>query len=887
MLNTQTFFFYFASFFFACSLQAQTIIVKPYLQDANPTEIKILWEADAGGTGQVRWGTNSQTLSQIAPASSDPMTGGAVLFLGELKGLSPATRYFYQVFTGNTFSEVYDFITPPMKTSEANFSLVAMSDMQKDGSHPDKFSEIVHDGILDYFKHEHGEDDIAEHLGFVIIPGDLVPNGNSHGQWQNDFFGQSNPLFAHVPVYPVLGNHENNSAFYFQYFALPENGSTGFLEHWWFKDYSNVRIIGLNSNSGYRLQEQLDWLDGVLDEACQDPSIDFVFAQLHHPHLSELWTPGELDYTGDVISRMETFSTDCGKPSIHFFGHTHGYSRGQSRDHNHLWVNAATAGGAIDNWGEFPNQDYEEFSKSIDEYGFIVLDIEAGNNPHFVLKRISRGDQDVQIDNEQQDIITIWKNDTPPEQPTGIFPSGGGINPDCFVMQANAFNDSDDYHQASQWQIATSCNDFLSPLIDSWKQHENLYDGIDTQAEDDLTNEEVGGLQENTSYCWRVRYRDEHLQWSEWSEATTFTTGNSILSANLLLNPEAEDGVNSWITTTGIIESLTEGECNGIAPNRGNFYFAVGGLCNGNETPFSEVYQPVSLAGFSGVINSENAEVVFGGYLSNFSGSDQPEIKLDFLDVSGNILGSSTTLTTINDSWTLLTGTEAIPAQTNTVHFILKGTRNAGIDNDSYFDDLFLRVNESVDGLCSEQALPVELISFAAACKERYIDLAWEVAGESDLNGYEVERSSDAVNWQRLTTLPTSSSQSVMKRYTYRDFDRSENQENYYRLKVLELDNTYYYSGIEAAKCLQVKPLIGIYPNPVQYDEFHLAINTLTRQSARVIITNVLGQEVYNSQVSLRAGENTIVVPTADWAKGCYNVSVHAITWEWVGKILV
>ena len=74
-----------------------------------------------------------------------------------------------------------------------------------------------------------------------------------------------------------------------------------------YKDYSNVRIIGLDSNWGYQIDEQLDWLDGILNLACDDDNIDFVFAELHHPHKSELWLAGETDYTGEVISRMEAF----------------------------------------------------------------------------------------------------------------------------------------------------------------------------------------------------------------------------------------------------------------------------------------------------------------------------------------------------------------------------------------------------------------------------------------------------------------------------------------------------------------------------------------------------------------------------------------------------
>lgn len=42
-----------------------------------------------------------------------------------------------------------------------------------------------------------------------------------------------------MPSYPVPSNHEQDSAYFFDYFHLPENGNA---EHWWFKDHGNVRI---------------------------------------------------------------------------------------------------------------------------------------------------------------------------------------------------------------------------------------------------------------------------------------------------------------------------------------------------------------------------------------------------------------------------------------------------------------------------------------------------------------------------------------------------------------------------------------------------------------------------------------------------------------------
>ncbi len=54
-------------------------------------------------------------------------------------------------------------------------------------------------------------------------------------------------------------------------------------------------------------------------------------------------------------------------------------------------INVASSGGAIDNWGEYAQQDYKEYSKSTDDYGFVLVEVEAGENPQFLLSRVSHG----------------------------------------------------------------------------------------------------------------------------------------------------------------------------------------------------------------------------------------------------------------------------------------------------------------------------------------------------------------------------------------------------------------------------------------------------------------------------------------------------------------
>ena len=439
------------------------MVVEPYLQNATPHSMHILWETDSDSPSIVEWGMYV-FLTETTYGSSFSNYGNSKIHTVELTNLEPDTRYYYRVVVGDyeSYSDLHDFITPPDPSSEASFRIIAMSDMQRDGSNPNKFNEVIHDGVIDYITEEHSND-LAAELAMVLITGDLVVTGTSYYQWQDHFFEPSEDLFSHVPLYPVFGNHEQNTDYFIKYFHLPDNGTPGYEEHWYYTDYSNLRVIGLDSNSGYQIDAQLIWLETVLQDACYNDNIDFVFAQLHHPHKSELWTPGENNYTGDVIERMENFSDECGKPSIHFFGHTHGYSRGQSQNHDHLWVNVATAGGAIDYWGEWPQADYDEFTVTQDEWGFVLLEVEAGTDPQFTLKRISRGDDYEPMDNVLRDEFTIRMNNSAPVTPHSVYPIGDEVPPDLTWLWASEYADPDnDEHGFSQWQVSTDCDDFLN-----------------------------------------------------------------------------------------------------------------------------------------------------------------------------------------------------------------------------------------------------------------------------------------------------------------------------------------------------------------------------------------------------------------------------------------
>jgi acid phosphatase type 7 len=676
---------------------SQQFIVDPYLQNAGPDRISIMWEYDKTDSTHIEWGASTQLGNTIIGQAQ--ANAANYIHTVTITGLQANTRYFYKVVGAGFATDILNFKTPAEQAAEQSTIVAAISDVQHDWNNPDVFHKVVHDGIIKYFE-DHYSAQINEHLSMVLIAGDLVDNGNNYDQWKNTFFDEAVPLFAYVPLYPVLGNHEQNSAHYFNYFNLPSNGNPSYNEHWWTKVQSNIRFIGLNSNPGFDIQDQLDWLQTVLDSTCTDTNIDFVFAELHHPHKSELWLAGESNFTTQVVGIIENFSTTCGKPSIHFFGHTHGYSRGQSRDHSHLMVNVATAGGNIDYWGEYAQQDYDEFNISQDEYGFVLIEVQAGNNPEFVLKRFSLGDEFNSKNNSLEDSIQIRINNLKPDIPTGLFPNmQDSVNPNCLYLKASPFFDSDDdEHGASQWQISNSCGDFSNPVMDSWKQYENWYFETDLQATDDLSDEKAVQLLANNSYCWRVRYRDKSLAWSEWSAPLSFNTLSSSLTDNLLLNPGAELDTLEWIVETGALEALEDGECAGISPHTGQQYFAVGALCV--EFEFASAYQLVDVSNYANTINDGSTLVHYGAYLANYNGNDMPSFALEFYDDTNGLIAGTDTTTHQNSTWTLKSIVRSIPVGTKAIKFIIMGTRFAGFDNDSYFDDLYLHLDLDADS-CS------------------------------------------------------------------------------------------------------------------------------------------------------------------------------------------
>lgn len=511
----------------AVSKKEMAFIVAPYLVKPGTDTMTVMFEAHCAFAGLFLRKKGEADFTRIA-AERIPVL--PTLHRVRLSGLASDTVFEYRIESLTRKSPLYRFRTWPDKEDGVEtVRLVAFSDSQ--GDHPERLRETVEKGILQH-EAKGNPDQVCDAIRGVLIPGDLVITGSDKEQWKRDFFPNIAPLAARVPLLPALGNHDMLPFLFACYFDLlpdgnPEPEDAGYFYR---TDLLNVSILTLDTNAAVDDPElpdftdllQRPWLREQLAEIKEREETDFLLAQFHHPCKSELWPPGNCRRSCDYVALFEAFTKETGKPSAHLFGHTHGYSRGQSRDVPHLWVNVATTAGDIDYWGEYDQIDYDEIQKSVDAYGYVTIEITNGKAPEMRFLRRSGGNGIVPTGyaaDAVTDQFSVGRYNTAPPTPevrSAISMASGGLS-----LAASPFLPSvtGQAHLETHWQVAGDAT--FADSLQIWgnaTRAENLWYGENLQKGVDITRYMVTEPVPDKAWV-RVRYRDAGFTWSAWSDA--------------------------------------------------------------------------------------------------------------------------------------------------------------------------------------------------------------------------------------------------------------------------------------------------------------------------------------------------------------------------------
>ncbi|MDK9698653.1 MAG: fibronectin type III domain-containing protein [bacterium] len=532
------------------------LIMTPYLQTPTPNAISIGWHSSVSNNTIVEYGTTA-ALGQSATGSAQ--TIGSMLWHNvRLTGLTPNTTYYYRCRTDTATTAVTTFRTPPPNGSrDGHLRFMLTSDSQSNIAQSTRGANAMRETLLQLYGANY-----ADSVSLVMHSGDIVGNGLSYGTFQTEYFVPFRQLNQSIPFMVSIGNHETESPAYYNYMEYdPFAGYEG--ERYYSFQLGRVLFIALNSNT--QGNTQLTWLTNRLATAQADTSIDMIFVSTHHPGHSEIWPDGNTNWTlNSVIPLLE----NTPKAMMISNGHSHNYERGLRDAGNLRTLLCGGAGGALDRWRMYTNQtDYPEIQRSLDYYNYVLVDVDLANNS-YQATTYSLGNSNVPLNNVVVDRWHFSRNGTPPATPQAIAPSGGFGG--AVTLMASAFSGSDSI-QCSQFQLTSIMGNYSTPLVNSLRHYENIYNDtgapeyqpIDRNAGIDLSQlARVDSLlTPNTTYWWRVRYRDRNLKWSEWSEEQSFNWFGAGTEEETLAVPQewlAQNYPNPFNATTTISYSIKQ-----------------------------------------------------------------------------------------------------------------------------------------------------------------------------------------------------------------------------------------------------------------------------------------------------------------------------------------
>jgi chitinase len=509
---------------------AQLVDFIPYLQAPTPTSITISWHDAVSRVTRVDYGTTAALGSSMS-GTSERIDEGVRWHTVTLTGLRANTEYFYRCVSGSGTSSVYPFRTAPDSTFDGHLRMLLIGDTRTDTA---QFALTLREAkrVLEqrYGPALHHSVQLFAHLG------DIVTDGGNAAEYRSQFFRPMGVFSTSLPTAISIGNHEFEHENYYRYMhfdrlsAFPDTLPP--TERWYSLRLARAVFLFLNSNLDDAANTaQLQWLDRMLRASEKSADVDWVFAFVHAPSRTELRPGGNSTFVErDVLGLLR----GCSKATQLANGHSHSYARGAvtataAKNAGDVAVLQVAGGGApLDRWGMYPGQtDYPEMQATYEDYNFVLIDIDTKarilDGTAYSLGNPDRPTAATVLDQWHRRV-----EQSPPRTPAALVTLDSASR--GITLVSSAFDGADSLMTA-EVQLARDAGATI--VLDStrdWRDiygSDSLYRPVDLNAGIDLTRLRLPDtlIDRSIEYAWRVRYRDQNLRWSAWSDFVPLLQG--------------------------------------------------------------------------------------------------------------------------------------------------------------------------------------------------------------------------------------------------------------------------------------------------------------------------------------------------------------------------
>jgi hypothetical protein len=197
---------------------------------------------------------------------------------------------------------------------------------------------------------------------------------------------------------------------------------------------------------------------------------------------------------------------------------------------------------------------------------------------------------------------------------------------------------------------------------------------------------------------------------------------------------------------------------------------------------------------------------------------------------------------------------------------------NGTIGTDNFIDVLVTGFSTFYINRTS-RTLPVTIASFSGERVGSVNRLNWVTSTETSNKGFEVQRSSDGINFTAVAFVNSKAENGTSTNslgYSHVD-ERPLASNNYYRLKQVNIDGRTRFSNIISIKGEKVNgiAITRLYPNPAN-SRVNLIVAAPWNEQVVLIITDVAGKVIKQQAHRLIAGDNMLQVDVANLPKGSF-----------------
>ena len=170
-----------------------------------------------------------------------------------------------------------------------------------------------------------------------------------------------------------------------------------------------------------------------------------------------------------------------------------------------------------------------------------------------------------------------------------------------------------------------------------------------------------------------------------------------------------------------------------------------------------------------------------------------------------------------------------------------------------------------------EVDLPVNLITFTGQKENNSCRLSWTTSFEKQNDRFEIERSNNAIDFEKIGSVVGASTSDIQQQYAFYD-NSPMNGINFYRLKQVDINGKSTFSRIISVDFDQYEEnFFTIYPNPAK-NQFSLILNNWSAPKINLKMVSMTGDIVFQTSLTDRnlKGANYTINRTSSMGDGIY-----------------